>query len=281
MPGTEVQLQLAAVAFFAGLLLQVALVADSWKKTVALFVTAPVIFLLFYLFREEGEQLPDILGMSLVLFYLLVAVVLYRELLPGISGLNVLTYTLLAIYAIWTLLDGTEAPDWFWWIMLTPCALLLLMSFIPRRIPLWCGKLTYVWYLLMSMLLMVAQLQVAEYAELLESRGWGMEFYSGLFLLGMLSLHFVSSVVFLTSFLPHRWMDAWAEVHDFMARQISNESPALADIMGLLLYAAILAANAFYEKVPHIALIHALLFFSAERVFWQGRQMRRVNHEIS
>lgn len=237
----------------------------SWGYTVGVFFAYLLIY--FAAPEEENITLFEALGPTLIIVYVMVPIVLYRQLLPAVDPYKILHYTLLVTYAIWTLWDGEQAPLWFWGFIAIPSLMLLIAAIRGKDLTTGVGKTMYSWYLLMSLALFVAQFSITELVDLLEEEGWGYQVYGAGFFLGMISLHFVSNFVFLTSFFPSRRLEEWGNIRDHMATQLQVDQPSLLGFGLLFAHIGLLTVNLLYQYVHPLILINTILFVVSQTMY--------------
>lgn len=237
--------------FFMGMVVQAILVVRSFKRAAgALGIAFASLAVAWLGTREEEDQAFSLLLMATLLF-LLVFAGFYKELiLPRVSAMLLLHYTLLGVYALYAYWDAGPMPLWLLGWFALPVLTAVYLVAVPRS-----GKLPkllgYVWFLLFLSFLMGRQISLERLRGIQNEQGFGLELHSYVFFAGMVFLHLGSNAFYLVLLIPSSGRRA-----RFTSVLVDPNSGDAAD------HADLLASRVGHERFTPLAIsilvVHAL-----------------------
>lgn len=278
MTGNE---QAVIAIFFLGFFLNLGLTAGSLKRVGLLVFIFLLSYGLMWFYREPGTTDFDVFGAAVVLFFVATVFVLYERLLPELYCSSLLLHSILFFYAVWNLLDGEQAPIWFWSIPALPSVLALAYFLLPvKNVPPFLRQLFYFWFLITSVTFIATQFQLDYLKAIYDEQGWSWMVYLHVFFVGMVSVNLLAYFIFLTIHLPFgprrsriaEGISGDSEnlrenIRNYMREQFHVDRPGLLNVGLILLCAGCALANSLNHYWPHVLFINVCLIGMA--VVWR------------
>jgi hypothetical protein len=270
MTGSE---QVAIVIFFLGFFLNLGLTAGSLKRVGVLLFIFLLSYGLVWFYREPDTTDFDVFGAAMVFFFIATVFVLYDRLLPELHCSSLLVYSILFFYVVWNLLDGEQAPLWFWIFPGIPALLALVYFLLPvKSVPSFLKQIFYFWFLVTGVTFMAAQFQLDQLKVIYDSQGWSWMVYLHVFSVGMVSVSLLAYVVFLIIHLPFGPRrsrleemitgdseDLAENIRGYMRQQFHVDRPGLFNVGVIMLFAGCALVNSLYPYWSHVLFLNVSL----------------------
>jgi len=266
--------------FCIGAACQSFLVLRSWKDIVSALIVIIFCFIPAWYIPEPADRhfgTPLIWALS---FAVIFSIIFRKSLLPKVTALVIICYTLLLYYVLYLSLEksGVDMPRVMIIIGLIPGVLAVLLSLSGMLKYKWIRICCFVWYIAALCLVIVCQWSLENMVLLYKETGFSLDLFVYVFSGGGVFLVLISHLVQILLLIPEPVRPGHRIILDAITGPV-NYHKEQADMMAgrfikwginkwewiiVLTYPAFLIANAAYNFVPHGIVINLSIIV----IFW-------------